>query len=125
LGSGGDWYRIGLHFSPANDMTRADACYYCHGTRLKLTGTETRDTDVGELEFPVIAGWPNQGVGRINLDGSRGACSACHTRHRFSIEDGPQTLYLQGVPCGTGRAGLQGLLASKHGTISSSSTLPV
>jgi hypothetical protein len=39
--------RIGSTFTPANDMTRADACYYCHGTRLKVTGTETRDTDVG------------------------------------------------------------------------------
>ncbi len=39
----------------------------------------------GELEFPVIEGWPNGGSGRVNLDGSRGACSACHTRHRFSI----------------------------------------
>ncbi|MGB9629045.1 MAG: multiheme c-type cytochrome, partial [Thermodesulfobacteriota bacterium] len=30
--------------------------------------------------------WPNQGVGRINPDGSLGACSSCHTRHQFSIE---------------------------------------
>ena len=57
--------------------TRAEACYYCHGTVLKVSGTEVRDTDAGELEFPVIDGWPNQGVGRINLDGSKGACSAC------------------------------------------------
>ncbi len=24
-------------------------------------------------------------IGRINPDGSRGSCSACHTRHSFSI----------------------------------------
>lgn len=65
--------------------TRAETCYYCHGTELKVVGTETRDTDAGELEFPVIQGWPNQGVGRINLDGSRGSCTACHTRHQFSM----------------------------------------
>lgn len=29
--------------------------------------------------------WPNQGVGRVNPDGSTGACTACHTRHAFSI----------------------------------------
>jgi hypothetical protein len=28
--------------------------------------------------------WPNTGIGRINPDGSLGACSACHTRHQFS-----------------------------------------
>ncbi len=48
---------------------------------------ETRDTDAGELEFPIIKGWPNQGVGRVNPDGSLGACSACHTRHLFSAEE--------------------------------------
>ncbi|MBI5552806.1 MAG: hydroxylamine oxidase [Desulfobacterales bacterium] len=74
------------HFTPPDAATRADGCYYCHGTRLVLAGVEKRATDVGELEFPVIKGWPNQGVGRVNLDGSRGACTSCHTRHHFSIE---------------------------------------
>ena len=74
-------------FEPESDMTRAEGCYYCHGTVLEITGTETRDTEIaGELKFPVINGWPNQGVGRINPDGSPGACTPCHTRHAFSIE---------------------------------------
>ena len=30
------------------------------------------------------ASWPNTGIGRLNLDGSRGSCSACHSRHDFS-----------------------------------------
>ena len=72
---------------PANAATKAETCYYCHGTKLKVTGTETRDTELaGELEFPIIDGWPNQGVGRVNLDNSLGSCAACHTRHAFSIE---------------------------------------
>ncbi len=75
-----------LKLTPADADTRAEACYYCHGTVLAVSGTEVRDTDAGELTFPVIDGWPNQGVGRVNLDGSKGACSACHTRHAFSIE---------------------------------------
>jgi len=71
----------------ANAATQAETCYYCHGTKLKVIGSETRDTEAaGELEFPVIEGWPNQGVGRVNLDGSLGSCAACHTRHAFSIE---------------------------------------
>ena len=28
--------------------------------------------------------WPNTGIGRMNLDGSLGSCSACHSRHDFS-----------------------------------------
>ena len=72
--------------NPANTATEAESCLYCHGTKLEITGTVTRETDQGEMEFPVIEGWPNQGTGRINLDGSVGACSACHTRHQFSIE---------------------------------------
>jgi hypothetical protein len=28
--------------------------------------------------------WPNTGIGRLNLDGSRGSCTACHSRHDFS-----------------------------------------
>jgi hypothetical protein len=28
--------------------------------------------------------WPNTGIGRLNLDGSKGACTACHSRHDFS-----------------------------------------
>jgi len=28
--------------------------------------------------------WPNTGIGRLNLDGTRGSCTACHSRHDFS-----------------------------------------
>ncbi len=109
-----------VHFSAANDMTRADACYYCHGTQLKVTGTETRDTDAGELEFPVIAGWPNQGVGRVNLDGSRGACSACHTRHQFSIEMARKPHTCKECHVGPDVPAFKVYSASKHGNIFSS-----
>jgi hydroxylamine dehydrogenase len=34
---------------------------------------------------PDLVNWPSQGVGRANPDGSLGACTACHARHRFSI----------------------------------------
>jgi len=71
---------------PANAATEAESCLYCHGTKLQVTGTRVRETEMGEMEFPVIEGWPSQGVGRINLDDTRGSCTACHTRHDFSIE---------------------------------------
>lgn len=109
-----------VHFTPANDRTRADACYYCHGTKLKVTGTETRDTDAGELDFPIIAGWPNQGVGRVNLDASRGACSACHTRHQFSIEVARKPYTCKECHVGPDVPAFKVYSASKHGNIFSS-----
>ena len=30
--------------------------------------------------------WPNTGIGRVNPDGSRGTCIACHQRHAFSVK---------------------------------------
>jgi hypothetical protein len=69
-----------------NPETEADACLSCHGTKVEVKGFETRDTEMGEMEFPVLAGWPNIGVGRLNPDGSKGSCTSCHTSHTFSIE---------------------------------------
>lgn len=67
-------------------LTDADSCNYCHGTKVQVKGFRTKETDFGEVELPILEGWPNQGVGRINPDGSKGSCSACHARHQFSIE---------------------------------------
>ena len=110
-----------LAYLKADALTEADSCYYCHGTRLRVAGTQLRDTELaGELEFPVIEGWPNQGVGRINLDGSMGACSACHTRHTFSIEiaRGPYTC--KECHVGPDVPAFPVYAASKHGKIYSS-----
>ena len=110
-----------INLKPANDATKAEACYYCHGTKLELSGTETRDTEAaGELEFPIIKGWPNQGVGRINLDGSMGACSACHTRHAFSIEMARKPYTCKECHVGPDVPAFKVYAASKHGNIFSS-----
>jgi hydroxylamine dehydrogenase len=66
--------------------TEAESCYHCHGTVVEVKGQTVRKTVMDEMVFPVLSGWPNQGVGRLNPDGSRGSCTACHTRHAFSIE---------------------------------------
>src|SRR3972149_3742490 len=63
-----DWERS-LHSrgTPApGDQTNADACFSCHGTVIGVSGIRKRETAMGEMEFPVLSGWPNQGVGRIN-----------------------------------------------------------
>ncbi len=48
-------------------------CQQCHGSKVEV--------DEGELSAET---WPNFGIGRINPDGTTGACSACHTRHDFT-----------------------------------------
>ena len=81
-----------VHKKP--DMeTDAEACFYCHGTVVQVKAMSTRDTVEGEMTFPVLSGWPNRGVGRINPDGSKGSCTPCHSRHEFSMETArkPQT----------------------------------
>lgn len=75
-----------IKFHGSDDVTNADSCLSCHGTDVKVTGVETRQTDMGEMDFPQLSNWPNSGVGRLNPDGSVGACSSCHMRHQFSIE---------------------------------------
>lgn len=62
----------------------AVTCYYCHGTKMEVIGVVNRSTDMGDMAFPVLSGWPNNGVGRINPDRTLGACTACHPRHAFS-----------------------------------------
>ena len=51
-------------------------CESCHGSKVKIDPKSpnklSRDS------------WPNSGIGRLNPDGSKGSCTACHTRHRFS-----------------------------------------
>jgi len=71
---------------PPTPETEADSCLSCHGTKVEVKGTKPRETSMGEMEFPVLAGWPNMGVGRLNPDGTKGSCSSCHAWHQFSIE---------------------------------------
>lgn len=84
-------------------------CKTCHGSKVALQSTTggriTRDDldpdpDTGkprkkealalikknEDGRPMLDSttWPNHGIGRLNLDGSLGSCSACHSRHDFS-----------------------------------------
>lgn len=63
-----------------------NTCYSCHGLPVKVVGMKQLSTPVGLVNVPDLKGWPNTGIGRINPDGSRGACEACHPGHAFSIE---------------------------------------
>ena len=51
-------------------------CESCHGSKVKIDNNSPNKLS--------RESWPNSGIGRINLDGSKGSCNACHTRHSFS-----------------------------------------
>ncbi len=74
-------------FGEASHLTKRETCYGCHGTVVQVDGMKKLETEAGEIEVPDLCDWPNQGVGRVNPDGSRGACSSCHPRHAFSLKD--------------------------------------
>jgi len=97
--------------------TDKDACLYCHGTKITVDGLYSKETDFGELTFPKLIGWPNQGVGRINPDGSKGSCTSCHPRHDFSIETARKPYTCAECHKGPDVPAYKVYEASKHGNI--------
>jgi hydroxylamine dehydrogenase len=67
-------------------LAAANGCWQCHGSTVRLLtnadGSPIKD-ESGKPKIDPLT-WPNTGIGRVNLDGSRGSCSACHSRHNFS-----------------------------------------
>lgn len=53
-------------------------CENCHGNKVKI--------DADSPNKLARTSWPNSGIGRLNPDGSKGSCNACHSRHSFSRE---------------------------------------
>jgi len=51
-------------------------CESCHGSKVII--------DPDSPNKLSRLSWPNSGIGRLNPDGSKGSCNACHTRHSFS-----------------------------------------
>ena len=57
-------------------------CESCHGCKVEIDAkSENRLSSKS---------WPNSGIGRINPDGSKGSCTACHTRHSFATSQARQ-----------------------------------
>ena len=82
-------------------------CAQCHGSKVAL------DKD----NKPTKETWPNTGIGRINPDGSWGACSACHTRHGFSRAQARQPETCGKCHIGPDHPQLEVYNESKHGIL--------
>jgi len=96
------WLNQGLN----SEVERTSGCYYCHGSVLK--------TENGSLDPST---WPNVGVGRINLDQSRGSCTSCHTRHRFSVMEARKPEACGQCHLGPDHPQMEIYRESKHGAI--------
>ncbi len=74
---------------PGNIADAVNGCWQCHGTIVKfLTNEDGTVKRTGKEDRPVIDPdtWPNSGMGRLNPDGSKGSCHACHSRHAFEAK---------------------------------------
>jgi hypothetical protein len=80
-------------------------CLQCHGSEVKVLADGKLDPET----------WPNTGIGRINPDGSKGACSACHMRHNFSIAQARQPENCGRCHLGPDHPHLEIYNESKHG----------
>lgn len=83
----------------------AAGCAQCHGSVVKVKGDGSLDP----------ATWPNSGVGRINPDGSKGSCSSCHGRHRFSKAQARKPSACIRCHSGPDSPDAEVFAASKHG----------
>jgi hydroxylamine dehydrogenase len=109
-----------LEVAASDAETRADSCLSCHGTVVELKGMRQRETDMGTMDLPELSGWPNQGVGRVNPDGSTGSCTSCHARHEFAIEMARKPYTCSQCHSGPDVPAYKVYSVSKHGNIYSS-----
>jgi hydroxylamine dehydrogenase len=67
-------------------LAAVNGCWQCHGSTVTLLKGADGAPQKTAAGAPAVdaATWPNTGIGRLNLDGTRGTCSACHSRHAFS-----------------------------------------
>jgi len=97
------WLNKGMN----SENERKTGCLACHGTEIKIDEKGKIDPDT----------WPNVGVGRLNLDGSKGSCTSCHTRHRFSVAEARMPEACDSCHLGPDHPQIEIFEESKHGTI--------
>ena len=75
--------------STGNIADAVNGCWQCHGSIIKFERDDNGQVlRTGKEGKPVIDAdtWPNSGMGRLNPDGSKGSCHACHSRHAFQAK---------------------------------------
>jgi hypothetical protein len=82
-----------------------NGCRQCHGSEVKYLGEGKFDPDT----------WPNSGIGRVNPDGSKGTCAACHGRHSFSSAQARQPENCGKCHMGPDHPQIEIYTESKHG----------
>ena len=88
-----------------NSAVLVSGCLQCHGSEIKVDAK-------GKLD---PATWPNTGIGRLNPDGSKGSCSACHQRHEFSAAQARQPENCGRCHLGPDHPQMEIYKESKHG----------
>jgi hydroxylamine dehydrogenase len=97
------WLNKGMN----SDNERKTGCFNCHGTVIEINKDGIIDPET----------WPNVGVGRLNLDGSMGSCTSCHTRHRFSVAEARMPEACDQCHLGPDHPQIEIYNESKHGTM--------
>ncbi len=99
------------------------ACMECHGSAVlpakpnAIVGVDAPYAKVDGTPEMVLLGWPNNGAGRVNPDGSLGSCATCHTRHTFSIEEARKPHTCGQCHLGYDHPQIEIYEESKHGNI--------
>jgi hypothetical protein len=96
------WLNHGMN----SDIERQTGCFHCHGSIVKIKN--------GKFD---ISSWPNVGTGRINPDGSKGSCSSCHTRHKFSLSEARKPEACGQCHLGPDHPQIEIFDESKHGAV--------
>ena len=89
-------------------------CESCHGAKVAI--------DPDRPNKLSRKSWPNSGIGRINPDGSLGACNACHTRHTFSKAQSRQPEACGKCHLGPDHPQMEVYEESKHGNTYATNT---
>ncbi len=93
------------------------ACFECHGSIVIPYKKETVELRGRKVNRVALWGWPNNGAGRIDPDGSIGTCTACHPRHLLSVRQARDPKVCGQCHLGYDHPHIEIYEESKHGNI--------
>ena len=99
---------------------KADAvngCWQCHGSVVKVMKGSDGKPLINEYKAVKLdpMTYPNSGIGRLNPDGTKGACNACHSKHSFKASVARQPENCGKCHLGPDHPQAEIYLESKHG----------